>query len=87
WDVSLMKFVYEMTKSSLPDNLRQLGDRGLLNIDAAGIPVDARVRIDELFQKVTKGENEPVELKEELERWDLFEEYQDRFFNIFKKKR
>ena len=87
WDVSLMKFIYEVTRSSLPDNLRQLGNRGLLDIDAAGIPADARVRIDELFQKVTKGESEPGELKAELDRWSLFEEYQDRFFNIFKKGR
>ena len=87
WDVSLIKFIYEVTRSSLQDNLSQLGSRGLLNIDAAGIPVDARVRIDELFQKVTKGESEPNELKEELDRWGLFEEYEDRFFNIFKKRR
>jgi hypothetical protein len=87
WDVSLMKFIYEVTGSSLQDNLRQMGSRGLLHIDAAGIPVYARVRIEELFRKVAKEESEPSELQEELERWGLFEEYQDRFFNIFKKKR
>ncbi len=87
WDVSLLKFIYEVTKNSLQDNLMQVGRRGLLNIDAAGIPIEARVRIDELFDKVTKGECEPVELKDELNRWGLFEEYEDRFFNIFRKKR
>ena len=87
WDVSLMKFIYEITRSSLEDNLRQMGSRGLLNIDAAGIPVDARVRIDELFENVAKGEREPSELQDELNRWGLFEEYEDRFFNIFKRKR
>ena len=87
WDVSLMKFIYEVTRSSLQDNLRQMGGRGLLGIDPAGIPVDARVRIEELFQKVAQGEREPGELKDELGRWGLFEEYQDRFFNIFKKRR
>ncbi len=87
WDVSLMKFIYEMTRSSLRDNLMQLGSRGLLDIDASGIPVDARVRIDELFRKVARGESEPRELKDELDRWNLFEEYEDRFFNIFKKGR
>ncbi len=87
WDVSIMKFIYEVTGGSLQDNLRQMGSRGLLDIDAGGIPVDARVRIDELFEKVAKGENEPGELKDELDRWGLFEEYQDRFFNIFKKRR
>ena len=87
WDVSLMKFIYEMTRSSLRNNLRQMGSRGLLDIDAGGIPVDARVRINELFRKVSKGESEPSELKAELDRWNLFEEYEDRFLAIFKKKR
>lgn len=87
WDVSLLKFIYEMTKSSLRDNLLQLGARGLLDTDASGIPVDARLRIDELFRKVSKGEVEPRELKDELDRWGLFEEYEDRFFTIFKKGR
>jgi len=87
WDVSLLKFIFEMTKSSLPDNLAQMESRGLLDIDAGGIPVEARLRIDELLKKVSQGECEPRELKEELDRWGLFEEYQDRFFNIFKKRR
>jgi hypothetical protein len=87
WDVSLMKFIYEMTRSSLPDNLRQMGRRGLLDMDASGVPVDARVGIEELFRKVAHGEYEPRDLKAELDRWNLFEEYQDRFFAIFKKRR
>jgi len=87
WDVSLLKFIYEMTKSSLRDNLLQLGARGLLDTDASGVPVDARIRIDELFRWVSRGELEPRELKEELDRWGLFEEYEDRFLAIFKKGR
>jgi hypothetical protein len=87
WDVSLLKFIYEMTKSSLRDNLLQLGARGLLDTDASGVPVDARLRIDELFRRVSRGELEPRELKEELDRWGLFEEYEDRFLAIFKKGR
>ena len=87
WDVSLMKFIYEITRSSVPDNLRQMVGRGLLNMDTGGIPADARVRIDELFQKVAEGKREPSELQEELNRWGLFEEYQDRFLSIFKKQR
>jgi len=87
WDVSLMKFIYEMTKSSLRDNLSQMEARGLLDTDTSGIPVDARVRIDEFFKRVARGESEPRQLKEELDRWGLFEEYEDRFFAIFKKER
>jgi hypothetical protein len=85
WDVSLLKFIYEITRSSIEDNLRQMGTRGLLQVDSSGIPADARVRIEELFTKVTTGQSEPNELKEELDRWDLFEEYQDRFFDLFGK--
>jgi hypothetical protein len=87
WDVSLMKFIYEMTRSSLPENLLQMETRGLLDIDSGGIPVDARVRIEELFNLVAKGELDPTELKKELDRWNLFEEYEDRFFAIFKRRR
>ncbi len=87
WDVSLMKFIYEMTRSSLRDNVLQMGARGLLDIDSSGVPVDARLRIDELFRTVSRGEIDPSELKEELDRWNLFEEYEDRFFAIFRKGR
>ena len=86
WDVSLMKFIYEVTRNSLQHNLKQMDSRGLLDIDAAGIPADVRVRINELFEKVARGKSEPGDLKDELERWGLFEEYKDRFFNIFKKR-
>ena len=65
----------------------QLGRKGLLDIDASGVPVDARVRIEELFGKVVKGEYEPSELKAELDRWELFEEYEDRFFALLRKRR
>ncbi len=87
WDISLLKFIYEVTRGSLRNNLMQMESRGLLNMDAAGTPVDARIRIDELFEKVAKGESEPGELKAELDRWGLFDEYEDRFFNLFRKKR
>ncbi len=87
WDVSLLKFIHDMTRSSLSNNLTQMGSQGLLNVDPGGIPVDARVRIEEMFSKVVKGEAEPYELKDELHRWDLFDEYEDRFLALFKKGR
>jgi len=86
WDVSIMKFIYEITRGSVPDNLKQLGQRGRLGIDAAGIPTDARAQIEELFRQVSRGEAAPDKLRDELERWGLFEEYQDRFLEIFKKR-
>ncbi|NOQ17643.1 MAG: hypothetical protein GQ507_00175 [Dehalococcoidales bacterium] len=86
WDVSLMQFIYEITGSSVQNNLRQMGARGLLNIDSSGIPTDARVKIEELFRMAYAGECEPRELKDELDRWGLFEDYEDRFLALFKKR-
>jgi hypothetical protein len=86
WDVSLLKFIYELTRNSMSQNIYQLGSRGLLDVDAGGIPVDARQKIEELFVKAAIGESDPDEIRDELERWGLFTEYQDRFFALFKKK-
>ena len=86
WDVSLIKFIFEMTRSSLQDNIREMGASGLLDMDAKGIPADARLRIEELFRKIARGETDPGELKAELDRWNLFDEYEDRFLGIFHKR-
>jgi hypothetical protein len=83
WDVSLMKFIYEMTRSSITDNLTQMGRRGLLDIDAKGLPADVRIRIEKLFESAHKGEIEPRELKDELDRWGVFDDYEDRFLALF----
>ena len=83
WDVSLLKFISDMTRYSLGSNVFELGRRGLLDIDRSGIPLDARRSIEHLFALVKKGELEPSVLKMELDRWSLFEEYEDRFFGLF----
>lgn len=84
WDVALIKFAFEMTSRSLGDNIHQMGSRGLLDVDTKGVPSEVRNQIDELFRQVRKGEREPRELKEELDRWGLFEEYEDRFLSLFR---
>ncbi len=86
WDVSILKFIYEITSRSVMDNVRQLNRRGLLDVDGSGVTSDARIRIEGLFGLVEKGEMEPADLKAELDRWNIFEQYQDRFFSIFHKK-
>ena len=86
WDVSILKFIYEITSRSVGENVRQLNRQGLLKVDSSGLPADARLRIEALFKMVEKGELEPSELKTELDRWNVFAEYQDRFFALFGKK-
>lgn len=84
WDVSLLKFIYELTRSSYYNNLSQFESMGLLNIDSVGIPRDARLWIEELFDKLALGEISADILSKELKRWGLFEIYQDRFFTALK---
>ena len=87
WDVSLLKFIHQITSHSMKGNLAQMQSRGLLDVDSSGVPLEARVGIEEMFRKVQKGEIEPRELKDELDHWGLFEEYQDRFFTMFQRSR
>lgn len=86
WDVSLLKFTYELTRNSLSRNVAELEKSGLLCTDAAGIPKDARNYIEELFEKTKRNPSWATELAAELKRWGLFDEYQDRFLSLFKKK-
>jgi hypothetical protein len=86
WDVSLMKFIHDITSGSLRSNIMDFGRRGLLDVDRAGIPRDAREGIEELFEQVQRGDADPAQLKMELDRWGLFPEYEDRFLSLFRKR-
>ncbi len=97
WDVSLSKFILDMMVRSvysaqIPDfksrgfiGVNQIG-QSIITKDRYGVAVAAREEIEKLFKLTEKGELEPVKLKEELDNWGLFERYQDRFFNLFKKR-
>ncbi len=82
WDVSLLKFIYEITARSVPGNLAQLKDRGLLGLGPGGVPEGVRRQVEEMFQQVRDGDLRLWELERELNRWGLFEEYEDRFFAL-----
>ena len=86
WDVALLKFVYEFTANSITNNINEFSSRGLLDPDASlgGIPRDAVQKIEKLFSEAENGGSSDV-LKLELDRWGVFEQYQDRFFNLFKR--
>jgi hypothetical protein len=84
WDVSVMKFIFDLTSFSVAHNVAELGSQGLLNIQD-GVPAQARINIEEMFKRLRHGEIDPRELQIELERWGLFESYQDRFFSAFRR--
>jgi hypothetical protein len=86
WDVSLMKFIFELTNRSAPGNFRDFQRAGDLEL-TAGVPRDARRRIDEMLQQVAAGELDPATLHRQLEAWHVFEEYEDRFFEVLRRRR
>ncbi|HEX9934572.1 MAG TPA: PAC2 family protein [bacterium] len=51
------------------------------------IPPTVRLKIEQLFQQAEFDGNykTKMRLKEELDKWGLFEEYQDRFLDLFRK--
>lgn len=85
WDVSLMKFTFELTRTSAYRNLSEFYGRGRLAADNQGVPRDARENIEELFEMAGKDPTYAPELVSELHRWNLWSAYQDRFLNLFKR--
>ncbi|MCJ7514397.1 MAG: hypothetical protein MUO89_00270 [Dehalococcoidia bacterium] len=86
WDVSLLKFTYELTTSSVQANVAELEKRDLFRMDSSGVPRDARNRIEELLEKTKREPSLASELVAELNQWGLFHEYQDRFLSLFKRR-
>jgi len=84
WDVSVMKFIYEVTERSLSRHTSELGSMGYFAVDRLGVPQGARQRIEEMFVMTKSGELEPADLKIELDRWGLFPDYEDRFLALFR---
>ena len=86
WDVSLVMFIYHLTSSSVSSNVAEFSSRGLLTMDNSGVPGEARQHIEELFEMVGLDISKASALVSELNRWGLFNEYQDRFFAMFRSK-
>ena len=84
WDVSVMKFIYELTNASVQSNASELYHRGLLEVEGK-VPREARRRIEWLLTEAQRGHVDPSEVHRELLRWDLFDEYQDQFLELFKR--
>lgn len=51
------------------------------------VPQSAREKIEELFKKAKKDIAAAGELKKEIDSWNVYGEYEDRFLDLFRKKR
>ena len=87
WDVALLKFIYEYTAASVSANVGELEGRGLLQTDPfSGLPRAAIESIDMMFRRVESGASDAQGLKEELDRWGVFDLYEDRFLGLFRRR-
>ncbi len=50
------------------------------------LPRSARDRIEKLFSEAEKDISKANQLKEELDRWNVYSEYEDRFLDLFRRK-
>ncbi len=50
------------------------------------LPHSARQKIDELFKEAQRDITQASKLKDELDRWNVYKEYEDKFLDLFKKK-
>jgi hypothetical protein len=86
WDISLMKFIHDLTRGSLRSNVMEIGMKGFLDVDRSGIPNYTRHTIEQLFREARIDQRKATELETELRRWGLFDEYEDRFLALFRKR-
>lgn len=54
--------------------------------DAAGLPDSAKNHIDDLFKIAKKDLARAMELKKELDKWNVYDKYEDSFLDLFKKR-
>ena len=86
WDVSLLMFIFELTRRSIPSNILDFQHKRLLDVDNSGLPQDARDYIEYLFEQVRQDHSQGSKLATELNRWGVFREYEDRFLALFQGK-
>ncbi len=83
WQISIMKFIVEMTLKSSAQNIEDFEKRGLFP-DETGISQNVRNKIEYLFKKAETDTVRKNELGKFLNDYGLFKEYEDRFFKLFK---
>jgi len=83
WDLAVMMFIYELTRSALGGNVADMRRQGLLARDSSGVTDSVRKEIELLFAVVKEDLSRASELVTELNRWGLYQEYEDRFLSLF----
>ncbi|MBT3286245.1 MAG: hypothetical protein HN849_13820 [Victivallales bacterium] len=84
WEVSLLQFASELVKRSTPHNAKQMAGRGLLDL-SSGTPNAVRVEIESDFHQAENDIDRLRTLGEKLRSYGLFDQYEDRFFELYRR--
>jgi len=84
-DLAVMMFIYDLTRRAVGGNVADFRRRGLLDTDSSGVPAAARQEIEALVAIVRADRSRASELVTELNRWGVYQEYEDRFLSLFRK--
>lgn len=77
--------IEERIKQLFPSEKDQ--DEEMAGIDEEKVPHYIMEKIERLFKKVEQDHSAAQELKKELDKWNLFELYEDRFLDLFEDNR
>lgn len=80
WTVSIMKIAFELITKSFPNNIQDLEDRGYFLTRKQR----EKNEIELLFSEAIENKSYIKELGKKLQEYNLFEEYEDRFFELTK---
>jgi hypothetical protein len=83
WDVCLVKLFWEVIRLSAAPNIRELQKRRMFE-NENGVPRGVRNEIDAAFAAASRDPSQIEALANKLQRYNLFDEYQDRFFSLVK---
>lgn len=81
WDVSLIKLFMQLAEASISNNIRDFEREHALEI-MDGIPGEVRREVEAAFEQAQKNPELVNSLAALLQKHDVFNHYQDRFFRL-----
>ncbi len=81
WEVCLLKLMVDVIRESVPGNVRELQRRRMLE-NMGGVPRAIRNELEADFSAAALHPEQIKPLGSKLQRYGLFEEYEDRFYAL-----
>ena len=85
WEISLLHFITQLVQRSLPYHARDIASRGMLDLQD-GVPVAVRQEIESEFSSCTTLEG-ARNLGAKLRDYGIFEQFEDRFYELYRRLR